>query len=184
MKTMSIQTWAKVMACAVLAIGTTISAMGSCGDSFISMAGGKAIVSSSMNKLLSADTANSPAHSSIVGLWYVQFEVQGQTIQEAFQNWNVGGTEVHNPNVDPRAGNVCLGTWIKMPGGSYKLAHRVWSYDTNGNFLGTVHLSETVHLKKGGCAQAGSFTLDFYNPDGSFQMEVAGNVVGQRIQVE
>jgi hypothetical protein len=60
----------------------------------------------------------------------------------------------------------------------------VWSYDTNGNFLGTIHLSETVHLTQRGSGQTGSFTLNFYDPDGNFEMEVAGNVVGQRIQVE
>jgi hypothetical protein len=53
-----------------------------------------------------------------------------------------------------------------------------------GNFLGTIHLSETVHLTQRGSGQTGSFTLNFYDPDGNFEMEVAGNVVGQRIQVE
>src|SRR5258708_2136060 len=48
---------------------------------------------------------------SIVGLWDIRFVVGGQTIQEAYQLWNIGGTEIHNPNVDPRSGNVCLGVW-------------------------------------------------------------------------
>ena len=148
------------------------------------MAGGKAIVSSSIAKQLSAENANSIANTSIVGMWYIQFVVNGQAIQEAFQNWNLGGTEVHNPNVDPRTSNVCLGTWVKTSSGAFRLVHRVWSYDGNGNFLGQIHLHETVHLKNGGSEQAGSFTLDFYDPDGNFQMEVAGNVVGQRIQVQ
>jgi hypothetical protein len=184
MNTISIQTWTKLMLYVVLTIGISASAAASCGDSLAAMAGGKAIVSSSIGEQLSAETANSPANSSIVGLWHVQFVVQGQTIQEAFQNWNLGGTEVHNPNVDPRTGPVCLGTWVKTPGGAFKLAHRVWSYDTNGNFLGTIHLSETIHLTQRGSGQTGSFTLNFYDPDGNFEMEVAGNVVGQRIQVE
>lgn len=107
-----------------------------------------------------------------------------QTIQEAFQNWNLGGTEVHNPNVDPRSGNVCLGTWVRTPDGGFKLAHRVWNYDANGNFTGTIHLSETVYLGHNGNEQTGSFKLDFYDPSGNFQMEVTGNVTAQRIQVE
>lgn len=77
----------------------------------------------------------------------------GQTIQEAYQLWNAGGTEIHNPNVDPRLGNVCLGVWKHGSHGTYRLAHRVWSYDANGNFLGTIHLSETITLGGGGNAQ-------------------------------
>jgi len=60
----------------------------------------------------------------------------------------------------------------------------VWNYDTSGNFMGTIHLSETVTLRDGGNTHSGSFTLDFYDPSGNFQFEVAGNVTGERISVE
>ncbi len=123
-------------------------------------------------------------HASIVGLWYVRFIVGDQTIQEAYQIWNAGGTEVHNPNVDPRSGTVCLGAWKQTGRRTYKLAHRVWSYDTNGTFLGTIHLSETLTLSKHGDTHSGSFTLDIYDPSGTFQTEVAGSVTGERISVE
>jgi len=184
MKSISVQTLTKLAACAALTIGLSASALASCGDSLASMASGKAVVSSSLSKQLATASTNSSNNPSIVGLWYVQFVVGGQTIQEAFQNWNLGGTEVHNPNVDPRTGNVCLGTWVPMPGGGFKLAHRVWNYDNNGDFMGTIHLSETIHLSRNGSEQIGSFTLDFYDPSGNFITEVAGNVTGQRIQVE
>jgi hypothetical protein len=68
--------------------------------------------------------------------------------------------------------------------GTYKLAHRVWNYDTNGNFMGTINLSETLTLGPKGNGHTGSFTLDFYDPSGNFIMEVAGNVTGERIAVE
>jgi hypothetical protein len=183
-KQFSVQTFAKLGACAVLAIGLSASAWGSCGDSLAAMASAKAIVNSSVSKQLAAAPADDSNNSSIVGLWYVQFVAGGQTIQEAFQNWNLGGTEVHNPNVDPRSGNVCLGTWVPLPGGGFKLAHRVWNYDSNGDFMGTIHLSETVHLSHNGTQQTGSFKLDFYDPSGNFVTEVAGSITGQRIQVE
>jgi len=109
--------------------------------------------------------------------------VGDQTIQEAYQLWNAGGTEIHNPNVDPRSGNVCLGVWKHSKGG-FKLAHRVWSYDSNGNFMGTINLSETVALTNDGNAHTGSFTLDFYDPSGNFLFEVAGNVTAERISVQ
>jgi hypothetical protein len=122
-------------------------------------------------------------NSSIVGLWHIQFTAGGQVIQEAYQLWNTGGTEVHNPNVDPRTGNVCLGVWKRTaPRGTYKLAHRVWNYDASGNFLGTIHLSETLTLGHHGTTHSG--TLDFYDPSGTFHFEVPGTVTGERISVE
>lgn len=91
---------------------------------------------------------------------------------------------MHNPNVDPRTNNICLGTWIKTASGAIKLAHRVWSYDTNGNFMGTIHLSETVRLAQHGNGQTGTFKRDIYDPSGNFVTEITGDVTGQRIHVE
>ena len=183
MKPISSRTLIKLVTSAVLTMVLSSLALASCGDSFAAMASGKAVVGSPLVKPLEASTAtDGPNNPSMVGLWHIQFVIGGQTIQEAFQIWNFGGTEVHNPNVDPRQGNVCLGTWVKTPGGAFELAHRVWNYDPNGNFLGTIHLSETLYLTNKGNAQTGSFKSDFYDPDGNFITEVAGDVVGQRIQ--
>ena len=116
---------------------------------------------------------------------HIEFNVGAQTIQEAYQLWNFGGTEVHNPNVDPRTGNVCLGVWKRTNSvGTFKLAHRVWNYDASGTFLGSINLSETITLGQGGNTHTGTFTLDFYDPSGNFLFEVAGNVTGERISVE
>ena len=185
MKTIFAENWTKLVICAVVAMGLSVSAAASCGDSLAAMASGKPFVSSAVAKqLTAASITNRPANSSIVGMWYVQFLVGGQPIQEAFQNWNLGGTEVHNPNVDPRTSAICLGTWVKTPSGAIKLAHRVWSYDTDGNFQGTFHLSETIYLNHNGNAQTGGFTLDIYDASGNFVTEITGDVTGQRIQVE
>lgn len=126
------------------------------------------------------DDRNDP---SIVGLWHVKFLVDGQVIQEAFQIWNQGGTEVHNPNV-PSGGGVCLGTW-KQVGRTFKLVHRVWLYPPlSMTFLGLINVSETLTLSDNGNTQTGTFIEDFYDPSGNFQMEVTGNVTGTRISVE
>jgi hypothetical protein len=173
-------------ACVGLVLGLSASALASCGDSLTAMAAAAASVSSqSRPTQQDAESSGDHAfHSSIVGLWHVQFIVGGQTIQEAYQIWNAGGTEVHNPNVDPRGGDVCLGAWKRTPRGTYKLAHRVWNYDTSGNFLGTIHLSETLTVSHDGNTHSGSFTSDFYDPSGNFLMEVPGSVIGERISVE
>ena len=61
---------------------------------------------------LIADEANIP---SIVGLWHVHYlgpAFPGGDL-EAYQIFNAGGTEVHNPN-GPTNG-VCLGVWTQTP---------------------------------------------------------------------
>jgi hypothetical protein len=172
-------------ACMVLTVGLSASAFASCGDSLSAMAVAAASVHSQSRPIQpNSATAGDNAGKSMVGLWQIQFTIGGQTIQEAYQLWNAGGTEVHNPNVDPRAGNVCLGVWKHTSHGAFKLAHRVWSYDTNGNFLGTIHLSETVTVGQDGNTHSGSFTLDFFDPSGNFVTEVTGNVTGERISVD
>ena len=72
---------------------------------------------------------------SIVGLWHVHYlspafqPFNGD--MEAFQIFNAGGTEVHNPNA--ASNGVCLGTWVQS-GRDVKLTHRVWLYDPTGAF--------------------------------------------------
>src|SRR5258706_8031766 len=186
MKSTRTLNFVKFSACIILVVGLSASALASCGDSLFAMAAGAALVHSQSRSIQpnSGSTEANGAHARIVGLWHIQFTVGGQTIQEAYQLWNAGGTEIHNPNVDPRSGNVCLGVWKHASHGTFKLAHRVWSYDSSGNFMGTIHLSETVSVGDGGQTHSGSFTLDFYDPSGNFQFEVTGNVTGERISVE
>jgi len=186
MKSTQTLNFVKFAACMVLAVGLSVSASASCGDSLSAMAAGAALVHSQSRPIQPNSEAieSNGAKSRIVGLWHIQFTVGDQTIQEAYQLWNAGGTEVHNPNVDPRGGSVCLGVWKHAPHGAFKLAHRVWSYDTNGNFTGTIHLSETLTLGSGGNTHSGTFTLDFFDPSGNFLFEVTGNVTGERISVD
>jgi hypothetical protein len=185
MKSTQTRNFVKFAAYMVLTVGLSASALASCGDSLSAMAAGAASIHSQSNPIQPDSTSSGDkAGKSMVGLWHIQFTVGGQTIQEAYQLWNAGGTEVHNPNVDPRGGSVCLGVWKHAPHGTFKLTHRVWNYDTNGNILGTIHLSETVNVGQGGNTHSGSFTLDFYDPSGNFVMEVPGSVTGERISVE
>jgi hypothetical protein len=175
----------KFAACMVLVVGLSASASASCGDSLSAMAALAASVhSQSRPTQQNSQSAGDNSGKSMVGLWHTQFTVGDQALQDAYQIWNVGGTEVHNANVDPRGGFVCLGAWKRAPHGVFKLVHRALQYDTNGAFLGTIHLSETLTLGNGGNTHSGSFTIDFYDPSGTFQFEVTGNVTGERISVE
>ncbi len=179
----------RVAALSVLVVAFSATAMAQCGDSFSGLAAAANSIrsQSQVSHLLvpneSAAESDKATNGSIVGLWHVRFRVGDQTIQEAFQIWNAGGTEVHNPNVDPRGGSVCLGAWKEAEHRSFKLTHRVWSYDVSGNFLGTINLSETLILSNKGNTHTGSFKLDFYDPFGNFLQEVPGSVSGERISV-
>jgi hypothetical protein len=179
-------TFVKFAACMVLVVGPSARALAWCGDSLSAMAAGAAAVASQSRPMQqdSQSSGDDDDHPSIVGLWHIRFTIHDQTIQEAYPLWNAGGTEVHN-RMSIRERNLCLGVWKRAaPRGTYKLAHRLSNYDAGGNFLGTINLSETLTLGHGGNKHIGSFTLDFYGPSGSFLMEVAGSVTGERISVE
>ncbi len=187
----STQTWKHIgfaLCTLMLLLAVSAGAFASCGDSLVAMAAATAVHRPFQTTLPSpsplsgiASPDNTGVISSIVGLWHTNFEVNGQTVQEAFQIWNTGGTEVHNPNVDPRTGNICVGAWTAIGPQTYTLIHRVWWYDATGDFQGTIHLHETVTLGDRGSRHTGAFTLDFYDPNNNFLYEVAGNVVADRV---
>ena len=174
----------------LLLVALSATAMAQCGSSFNSMAAAASSLrnqppvpqSSLQNQ--SAAASDNAVNMSIVGLWHIRFLVGDAQIQEAFQIWNTGGTEVHNPNVDPRQGNVCLGTWEEAAVRTFNLNHRVWLYMPDGSFLGVGHLHETLTLSDRGNTQSGSFTLDLYDLSGNKLAELAaGTVKGERITV-
>ena len=182
----------KIGLLSMLVASLSATAMAQCGGSFSALAVAAASVRSQSNlsqptplSVQNQSAANDNAvNTSIVGLWHISFLVGGEQIQEAFQIWNAGGTEVHNPNVDPRQGNVCLGTWDEAAPQTFKLNHRVWLYTADGSFLGVGHLRETLTLSDRGNTQNGSFTLDLYDLSGNKLAELAaGTVKGERISV-
>ncbi len=180
-------TFVRLAALSVLLIAFSATATAQCGASLNAMAAaaasarGQSQTSQSFVQNGSVAASDNAVNTSIVGLWHIRFLVGDQQIQEAFQIWNVGGTEVHNPNVDPRTGNICLGAWKEAAPRTFKLAHRVWFYDVSGNFQGTGNLSETLVLGDRGNTHSGTFTLNIYDPAGNLVAEVPGTVVGERI---
>ena len=178
---------------AVLAVATLVfsgTAMAQCAASFNAMASAAMSIQSQSKGSQSTVSikSNQPGpgndnsvNPSIVGFWHISFLVGDQQIQEAFQIWNTGGTEVHNPNVDPRGGSVCLGAWTQVAPQTYKLTHRVWLWSTDGVFQGIGNLSETLTLGDRGNSHSGSFELDIYDPLGNPVAQIPGNVVAERI---
>jgi hypothetical protein len=132
------------------------------------------------------DLLTSGVNTSIVGLWRIKFIIETpggpEVFQEAFQIWNAGGTEVHNPKVDPRGGSVCLGSWIQQAPLTFKLTHRVWLYDINGNFHVIGRLTESLTLGDRGNTHSGTFTLQAVdNNDDPLGEPLVGTVEGVRI---
>jgi hypothetical protein len=188
MKSIQLLNFVKFAACIVVIVGLSASALASCGDSLSAMAAGAASAHNQPQPTQpdSEFSGDDAVNASIVGLWHIEFLVGDTVIQEAFQLWNVGGTEVHNPRVDPRSGNVCLGVWRQLGKRTFKLTHRVWAYDTTGDFQGVLHLSQTVTLDHTGATfKSGSFTLDLYDLAGNCVAPLAtGTVTGERVVAE
>jgi len=189
---MSARAMARLGLCtAILMVGASATARASCGLSDLPAAAAAALsgrLSPSPYQAPALGTASGSAvNPSIVGLWHTTFtvDVNGTQvpIQEAIQLWNAGGTEVHNPNVDPRQGNVCLGVWQQVATRTFKLTHRVWAWNASGGFEGTLHLAEALTLGNRGDTFEGTFTLDIYDPSGAFVTQVAGTATGERIAV-
>ena len=118
--------------------------------------------------------------ADIVGLWHVHylgpFPPTGDL--EAFQIFNAGGTEVHNPNIP--SNGVCLGAWVRMGRRSYKLTHRVWLFTPEGNFVG--HLNADIMLNAAGNLQTGTLTMQLFDLQGNAVSPLLpGTLNGERV---
>ena len=115
--------------------------------------------------------ANSP-----VGLWHtVNTLPNGTFFLEAYTMWHSDGTFEEAANRDPRAADApALGVWTQR-GNTVTLSRAVaWLWDGNGNFTGTLNLTETYSLKSHGNKLAGTFDAKFYDTQGNLQQEVIG----------
>jgi hypothetical protein len=118
---------------------------------------------------------------SIVGLWHVHY--LGQAFPggdlEAYQIFNTGGTEVHNPNAP--SNGVCLGAWVQTAR-SVKLTHRVWLYTPTGEFVGVGHLEVNITLGDKGTTQTGTLTMQLFDLAGNpFTPMIPGTLTGERV---
>ena len=142
-------------------------------------------VSSIMREPASGEVASAAAqHPTIVGLWRVTFVSGGQTVDEGFDQWNTGGTEILNDTPPPATGNVCLGVWTQTGGFSYKLKHPSWTFDASGNLNGTVIIREQPVVAPNGNSFQGPFTLDAYDLSGNFLWHADGTITGRRITAD
>jgi hypothetical protein len=149
------------------------------------MAGEAASVPSQSHPIqLDSESSRDNDDSSIIGLWHIRFIVAIKPSRKRSSSGMWAAPKFTTRMLIPRQGTSAWGVEAKASDGTYKLVHRVWNYDASGNFMGTIHLSETRTLGHHGNTHSGSFTLDFYDPSGALLFEVAGSVVGERISVK
>jgi hypothetical protein len=120
--------------------------------------------------------------SAIVGLWNVTFTSGGEVVDVAFDAWHSDQTEILNDYTPPAEGNVCLGAWEQVGFNTYKLKHPSWSFDANGNLLGTVVIGEVVKVSADGNSFSGTYTYDIYDVSGDFLEEFTGTIKAARIR--
>ena len=136
----------------------------------------------------SSSVGSTQEEVSIVGLWHVFFVSGGQPFDEGFDEWHSDGTEILNDNAPPQpangSGSICLGVYKKTAPDTYKLRHPFWSFDANGNLVGSGAILETVTLDAGGDSFHGSFTFDAYDLSGNLISEVTGDLSAKRITVD
>jgi hypothetical protein len=120
---------------------------------------------------------------SIVGLWDVQFLVDGQVVDEGFDQYHSDGTEVLNDTPPPAAGSVCLGVYVKTGKRSIKLKHPSWIYDaTNTTVIGRATILEDITLDPGGNSFTGTFILQLRDLMGNpLAPDAPGQLKGDRI---
>ncbi len=136
-----------------------------------------------------ADESNAPASrdvhpGSIVGLWKVDFNSGGQTVDQAFEIWHGDGTEVLNDTTPPAEGNVCFGVWTQSGPRTFRLKHPSWAFDPAGNLVGTVMIRETVTLTNDGNRFHGTATVEFFDLAGNSQGSEQGTISGTRVEVD
>ena len=118
---------------------------------------------------------------SIVGLWKVEFLIDGEVFDRGFDAWHADGTETLNDSVPPTSGNVCLGVWDQTGRRTYRLKHPSWNYDADGVAIGTVVLREVVELDKSGNRYQGALTFDVLDMNDNLLFRGSGTITGKRI---
>jgi hypothetical protein len=134
----------------------------------------------------------------IAGMWHVTFTAQGNEpglpdgtpIDNSMVTWHSDGTEIMQSDRPPQDGQICMGIWVKIGKGKYKLNHMPWlANDTTngpsgiGNPTGPVQLIEEITLSPDGRRYAGTFTLDAYDLSGNQIAHIRGVLSAKRLTI-
>jgi hypothetical protein len=132
--------------------------------------------------MLASNNPMRTSRSSIAGLWHVvHTQSDGSLFFEAFDRWQSDGTETELGNLVPATGAVCLGAWKQDGKHVDLLTHVDWLYDGDGNWLGTLNLTEVNNVSKDGNGYSGTFDAKFYDTNGNLDNEITGTSKADRL---
>lgn len=146
---------------------------------------------------LPASNALADANSSLVGMWHTKLLLggnNGPVYDEAFEHYHGDGTHMLISNgLPPALGNICIGTYKRIGGRTYRLTHMTWNWspDMNlgfgvpGTFAGRFELNMTLRLDESGNSYRGTWSVQNFDPDGTHipGLDAEGVVRGTRITV-
>jgi hypothetical protein len=124
---------------------------------------------------------------SIVGLWHVLFLTGSLVVDEGFDMWNAGGTEILNDTMPPplppySTGVFCLGVYKQTAPGAFRQRHPYWVVDATGFVVGTGVIVEEVTLGSDGNSYSGTFENISYDLNGNVTGDVTGTLKAERIK--
>jgi hypothetical protein len=109
-------------------------------------------------------------HSSIIGLWKVEFLAKNNTngipdgalIDFGTAMWLGDGTEIMvSGGRAPSTGDVCMGAWEQTGPYTYKLNHLALAWQ-GGAYAGPASIKEMITLEPSGLSYHGWFTITQY----------------------
>ena len=127
-------------------------------------------------------------NASIVGLWTVTFNSNGQVFDQGYDQWHSDGTEILNDIAPPQpangAGTICLGVYKKTGPRSFKLVHPGFVFDSNGNLAANALFVENVTVDANGKSYRGTFTFLEYDLSGNLTFQADGDLVAERVTAD
>ena len=129
------------------------------------------------------DPDKMPSHEpTIVGLWDSEFLGADGSDDKGFDSFYIDGNELLIDNSAPATDNVCSGVWEKTGARTYSVNHPSWYFDTSGNLIGIVVLSETVTVDPKGNKFNGTGSVTVYDPAlSTIVYQTTGTLTGTRI---
>lgn len=123
---------------------------------------------------------------SMVGLWDVQFSVEGAPFDEGYDQFHSDGTEMMNDIPNPALGNICLGVFVQTGPQTYLLHHVYWNFDNTGTVIGRGIWIQNIKLDRSGSSYSGTWTMTNFDLDGNEILTgplapISGDLVAARI---
>ncbi|HEX3817418.1 MAG TPA: hypothetical protein VHW03_03925 [Chthoniobacterales bacterium] len=125
-------------------------------------------------------TARADTHSSIVGLWKVNYtSTSGGPSVITFDQWHSDGQEIETANLF--VGAICQGTFKKMKDHTFQLYHVSWTFDSTGAYSGYWDENLTATVSQDAKSYSGTYAKDFYDTNGNFLFEDDGTLTAARL---